>query len=383
MSNPSRHTLYFTEEATYGITPSTPAMKRFRHTETSLGISKSTSVSNELRPDRQIADFRHGTRQVGGDFGFELSYGSFDDLLEAVLLGTWSSSGYGYSSSFSVDGAENSINDAGSDFIPVVAGQVIKVAGFESEANNGFFTVVSGNASKIVVRENLISESAKPVTLTQIEHLTAGTERRSFSILRHFSDIESADKPFQLFTGVEFNTLSLSLTPGEMITGSFGAIGKNGTLSTTAPAGSALGQPTATKVFDSFTGQLKEGGTVIALVTEMTLSLENGLEPRFVLFSDTTIKPSVGRSNLTGQITVFFENAVMLEKFLNETPTSLEFIITDEAGNSYIFNIPSIKYTGGQPDTSGQSSITLAMPFQAIFDGSIGSQISVARDAAV
>ena len=32
---------------------------------------------------------RHGNRKVGGDIKGELSYGTFDDLLEAVLCGTW------------------------------------------------------------------------------------------------------------------------------------------------------------------------------------------------------------------------------------------------------------------------------------------------------
>jgi hypothetical protein len=42
-----------------------------------------------LRSDRVVADERLGTYQVDGDFGFEVSYGTFDGWLEALLGGTW------------------------------------------------------------------------------------------------------------------------------------------------------------------------------------------------------------------------------------------------------------------------------------------------------
>src|SRR6478736_4239215 len=90
MSDSARHGLFAIAEVTYGTTPAvTPALKTIRHTGTTLALSKGTFMSEELRPDRQIVDFRHGVRQTGGDMDHELSYGSLDDFLEAVLMGTW------------------------------------------------------------------------------------------------------------------------------------------------------------------------------------------------------------------------------------------------------------------------------------------------------
>ena len=89
MANGSRHSMRYVAEATYGTTPATPAFKPIRHTSTTLGLSKESLQSEEIRDDRQIADFRHGAYQVGGDMNIELSFASFDDLLEATLLGTW------------------------------------------------------------------------------------------------------------------------------------------------------------------------------------------------------------------------------------------------------------------------------------------------------
>lgn len=386
MSDASRHALYYVAESTYGTTPATPTMKRLRHTGTTLGTAKSTNVSEELRPDRQIADFRHGTKQVGGDVSFELSYGSFDDLLQAVMLGTWAVKATVTDDDIAA-AAPSTFTSVTTDFVALgfEVGDKIDISGFTDPANNGRFTIATVSANEItIVEATLVSEVAGDVVTvaTAAIELLAGVTRRSFTLMRHFSDILEAGKPFHKFEGVEFNTFSLSVSPGAIITGSFGIIGQGQTLLGTAPDGSTLQAPTTTRVFDSFTGELKENGAAIAIVTEISLTLENGLEPRFVVFSDETLQPSVGRSNATGQITVYFENATMLAKFLDETPTSLEFALVDEDGNELRFVLPNIKYTGGQPDTSGQGSITLAMPFQAVYDETAGSQMIIRRSPA-
>ena len=89
MANGSRHSMRIVAESAYGTTPANPVFDIIRHTGTTLGLSKESLQSEELRDDRQISDFRHGAYQVGGDINVELSYGSFDKLLEAVLGGTW------------------------------------------------------------------------------------------------------------------------------------------------------------------------------------------------------------------------------------------------------------------------------------------------------
>lgn len=89
MSDSIAHKLYAVVETIRGTTPATPAMSTVRHSSCNLGLSKETFRSEEIHTTRELKDFRHGNRQVGGEFGFELSYGSFDPYLEALLMGTW------------------------------------------------------------------------------------------------------------------------------------------------------------------------------------------------------------------------------------------------------------------------------------------------------
>lgn len=312
MANGSRHSMRIVAESAYGTTPATPAFDIIRHTGTTLGLSKESLQSEELRDDRQIADFRHGAYQVGGDINIELSYGSFDKLLEAVLCGTWQ-----------IDSPA-----AGTD------------------------------------------------------RLKAGTVRRSFTIERFFGDILTVDKPYHRFTGVEFNTMSLAINANAMITGSFGVLGQNMTTSTVIVTGATYNPATTTSPLDSFTGTLQEAGTPIAVITEIQLNVENGLEARFVVGSKQSIRPSIGRSNVSGQVTAYFENSTLLDKFINETESSIVFELPDGAGNLYTVTLPRIKYTGGQPDVDGEGPITLSMPFQALLDSVTGTNIIIDRTPA-
>ena len=59
-----------------------------RRTSCSLSLSKDTYQSAEARIDRQIGDYRHGTKRVQGSISGELSPGTYWDFVEAVLRGT-------------------------------------------------------------------------------------------------------------------------------------------------------------------------------------------------------------------------------------------------------------------------------------------------------
>lgn len=295
-SSGSQHSMSYVAETVYGTTPATPTMKALRQTGTTLGLSKSTLQSSEQRDDRQVAAYKHGNSSVAGNLDFELTFATFDDFLEALLGGTWTTN-------------------------------VLK----------------------------------------------AGTTRRSFTIQRKHTDISQ----FLTFTGAEVNSMSLSIAPNQMVTGSFGLIAQaQGLAEVTSPTYSAANTNTP---FDSFSGSITEGGSGISVVTGLTLNIDNGLDPQFVVGSATTIRPSIGNINVTGSMQVHFENATLMNKFINETASSLVLVLTDVDSNSYTITLPNIKYNSGQPDTSGDGPITLSMDFIALYDSGSSTNIQIDR----
>jgi hypothetical protein len=294
----SRHNLSYVVESTFGTTPANPSFTPIRHTGTTLGLSKDSIESEELREDRQVAHYRHGNKSVTGDVNFELSYGGLDDLLQATLCGTWA---------------------------------------------------------------------------TNV--LLAGTTRRSFTVERHHQDIGK----FLRSTGCQFNTMSLSVAPNSMVTGSFGIIGSGFTTSGSALGSSTYSAETTTAPFDSFTGSITEAGGAIATVTALELAIDNGMEALYVVGSADTLLPSIGKSSITGSVTAYFEDTALIDKFINETTSAIIFTLTDAAGNDYIFELPKVKYNSGNPEVSGPGAVTVTLDFIALYDSLAKKQMKVSR----
>lgn len=300
IANGAQHSLHYVAETTYGTTPSTPSFKPLPHTGTSLGLTKDGIESEKLRGDRQVEDFRHGNKSVSGDITGELEYGAFDDLMEAVFCGTWTS-----------------------------------------------------------------------------DVLKTGTTRRSFTIERKFGDLATPE--YHRHTGCEINTFGLSVSPNSMVTATFGVVGKDLALATSIVSGATYADDVGNTPFDSFTGSITEGGSAIATVTALELNIENGLEPLFTVGSQTTSRPSIGKSRATGTLTTYFESKALYEKFLNETASSISLTLTDLDGNDYLIELGNVKYNSGQPDVSGEGTITVAMEFVALYDSTDASNIVITR----
>lgn len=207
--------------------------------------------------------------------------------------------------------------------------------------------------------------------------LKAGTTRRSFTFERKFGDLATPE--YHRYTGCEVNALSISVSPNAMVTTTFGIIGKDLSTNTSQVASSVYSSDVGNSPFDSFTGSITEGGVSIGVVTALELSLENGIEPLFAVGSQTTNRPSIGKSRLTGTLTTYFESKALYDKFINETSSSIALTLTDLDGNDYLIELGNVKYNSGQPDVSGEGAVTIALEFVGLYDDTDQSNIVITR----
>ena len=59
--------------------------QQLRRTTSTINLTKEAYQSAEIRPDQQVADYRHGPNQVTGSVAGEISPGTYKDLMAAVL----------------------------------------------------------------------------------------------------------------------------------------------------------------------------------------------------------------------------------------------------------------------------------------------------------
>lgn len=208
--------------------------------------------------------------------------------------------------------------------------------------------------------------------------LKSGVTRRTFTIEREFDDLGK----YIRYRGCEINTFELSVEPNSIPTINFGWIGLDQDTANTMVTGATYTDDSGSCPFDSFTGVVNEAGSPIGVVTQVSMILENGIEALYAVGSKIAVDKSIGKSLVTGNITVYFENETLMNKFINNTESSLDVTLVGTAG-TLKFDIPRLSFTsGGNPDVSGDGSVTLSLDLQGLYDVSDESNIVITRTPA-
>ena len=209
--------------------------------------------------------------------------------------------------------------------------------------------------------------------------LKIGTTPKYFSMEDAANDINQ----FRLFTGMSVSSMNVSIAPNQMVTGSFEMVGKGMTQAGTT--GSTGGAPTASSTnapFDSYSGTISDGGAGISIVTSIDFSLTNSFAPTFVVGSDSAQQLEFGRAVVEGTMTVYYEDETLINKFLNETESSISVSVNDPTGlSSYTFDFPRVKYNGASVPLQNPQSRLITLPFVALYDTTENTNLKLTRTA--
>lgn len=300
----SQTRLAIIKETVYGTTPTTPVFRKLRYTGDSLKHNRQNITSNEIRPDRNVADLVQVAGGAEGAVNFELSYGAFDDLIAAALCGSW-------------------------------------------------------NADKV----------------------KNGVEKHSFTLEKTYE--QGTTDSFIRFTGAMVNTMSLNVAVQEIVTGSFGFMGKGGSVGTSIIAGATYTDSVTNDVMNAGVNfaNLAITGAGSPNLTGLTLEINNNARLQPVVGSIDSLGVGLGRCEITGTATMYFENKDAYELFLAGTATDLSFDLTKD-GNTYTFTIPKLKFSDGDvPVPGNDQDVILTLPFQGLFDPTLGATLEIERTA--
>jgi len=273
----------------------------------SLNMAKERLTGTDIQAHRMPTVDRHGARSVGGDITADLRHDEFDVLMQSALMSS-------------------------SDF------------------DTGF---TAGDGSTTVTNAAIL-----------------GTTPLFLSIEDYAEDVDQA----RLFTGCTVNSMSVSLAPNQMVTSTFGVVGRDMSISQTQKTvtASAGNQP-----FDSYSGDIKLGnagvanlGSALTLITSLDFTLTNGFSPTMVVGENVASDLEFGTAALEGTITAYFEDETMINRFLQETESSLEVVVGDpeSVARTLTFTMPRIKINSADVGVDGPTSRLVNMSFIALRD---------------
>lgn len=295
-ANASDTRLSYVAESTWGTTPSSPSFANLRFTSESLQWAKETVRSDEIRPDRNVVDEIMIGRSSAGSLDFELSYGSFDALIESLMFSTWQT---------------NTIkNGAG-------AGQ-------------------------------------------------------SFTFERRLA-LPGGTYDYHRFVGMVVNTMSLNVTAGQIVTGSFGLMGKYGGRDTSILGSATYADANQNSVMNAandFASLSIGSHSPAPLIRSLSLEVTNNLRAQQAVGALDAVGLGAGRFEVTGSMECYFTSGALLESFLDHDALSLQFVLGSDSGKKYRFTLPTILLTG-EPGANAQSNdddVMCTLNFTAVLD---------------
>ena len=209
--------------------------------------------------------------------------------------------------------------------------------------------------------------------------LKVGTTPKFMSIEDYAADIDQS----RVFTGMSVSTMGISLAPNQMVTTTFGMVGKDMTMSATEKTQDAA---SGAAPFDAYSGDISignvGGAAAVAIVTALDFTLNNSYAPTFVIGDDSAPSLEYGRAEVEGTLTAYFEDAALINRFLNETETEIEVSVDDPTGaNSYTFQFPRVKINSADVGVDGPTSRMISMSFVALYDATEETNLKITRPA--
>jgi hypothetical protein len=353
----------------------TPAAGAYQTLRSKVGVKfdlkRDTFMSKERRSDRQESSMSYGNVSGSGSIPIEWSYGSFDDLMAAVMGGAWTSEvlkignvvntftfeetatelgiveqnlGAQFSG-FSISQKVNSIAEGSLDFI---------YRNTQAAQTKGVNIAIDATAKTIT------RASAGFNTVDGFPLVTAGVPLLKVW-MKGNTDAGNNDTVWTV------TTLTDTVMSFTTMTGSVTKTTTAGIVVNLASNSTSVVAPATTAPFDSFTGTITEGGAVIAHVTGWDLKVGQAVQPNFACGSAAAQSVSVGTLKVSGNLTVYYIDQALRKKFINGTGSSLSLVLGSVAATkAYTLDLGTVKYTSNTRDDA-ELARTESLAFAATY----------------
>jgi hypothetical protein len=361
--------------------PGATGAQILRRVSSTIKLAKDTYQSAEIRSDRQIGDFRHGTRRVTGSISGEYSPKTYADFLEAAFRGAWEAAVTGDETTYTSVAADNATSKftftAGD---PVTAGfrvgQVMRFTNLSEATNNGknFVILSFGGTSN---REVTVYPAPTDMTADTDFDVTSvgkrlivpssGFTSRKFGIEVYNEDIDVA----RLFTECRIGGFTLQLPATGLGTIEIPVMGRDEVpfSGASAPFFTTPTAETTTGIFAAVNGLIQVNGTTRGVVTGLNVQMDLSPSSDAVVGQNFVPEIFLGRANVTGQLTAMFEDVDLINNFVDEDEISILAYLTtsnDDAPAANTIFLPRVKFSDADPQTQGEGGQTITLPFQAL-----------------
>jgi hypothetical protein len=169
---------------------------------------------------------------------------------------------------------------------------------------------------------------------------------------------------------MKLNSMAVQLPATGLTTVDFGFAGKDLTQSGTSQYFTSPTAQNANGIFAAVNGVMLVDGAPVALVTSADFSVERATENATAVGSNSVAEIFTGRIRVTGNMSVYFQDAAFRTYFDEETPVSIVLTLTTDnaAASEFVtFTMPKVKL-GSFTKDDGELGIVASASFQALLN---------------
>lgn len=363
----------YKQEPAFNTPPGTTGANQFRaNASPGLSLTRSLINAGEIRSDLKTSMARLGSNDVKGSYTGDLSVGTFDPLLAAVMRGTWTPVLTASQADVtSVTQTVNSIVGASGSFLAkgFAVGDVIQqnVTGGPGANNNRNLRVTSVSASTLGIAETLVADGTArttfTITRTKKVIQPSVAQRTSYTFEEYYQDIDLSKQ----ITGARISSMKVSGKPNGMATVEFGVVAANLIPLTTANSPYYTSPILTSSIGLVMTDAvIRFNGQDVTNLTSFDLSLDLKAASLPVIGSNITPDVFDNSADVTGSLSGVRQDFSNLNNFTSETELQFEALFTEptsEPKNFISFFIPRLKLTGASSSFGADGAMIETLPF--------------------
>lgn len=372
-------TIAIKKETTWGVPAGDTGAQLLRRVTGDFNLVKESYQSEELNPSFQTISMRHGVRSVEGSLDAEVSPGTYFQIMEAIVARDFTVGGTTTAASVTIaaSGSFFTITRAAGSWLTdgFYVGNIVRLAGaglnVANVGNNLLVVALSATVATVVVLSATALVAEGPIAATDMVVVgkqtyipSTGHTDSSFTIEQWFSDLAQSE----VFTGIKPSSMSLDLPSTGLVGASFSFMGRDLAQTGTSQYFTSPASVTNEDVLASVSGAVIVNGLPVALVTSMSLEVSRNQEMATVVGSNLNADIFVGRVNVTGSMSVYFENPTFRDYFDDEAKISIVVALTtgeEKDAAAISFALPRTLLNSATK-TDAELGLTQSMDFQAL-----------------
>lgn len=177
----------------------------------------------------------------------------------------------------------------------------------------------------------------------------------------------TAPLTYARFDGAKVSSLSITTGGDEELTATITMAGRSATYSETDY--NAAAAAVTLKRLNNFQAYLKMGGADVATVTQVDLTIDNGLDTTIRTLGSQGMVYDIpeGIMSITGTATMLFTGLDVLDEAFANTEKSLELYWEIDESNKVTFLLPELQFQYQGPTVEGPTGIIVEQPFVAYY----------------